>query len=155
MAAPDQPIFGALAESLGFLLRLAQLQAFDEYFSAEGSPEHGPGEMSILLMIDANPMIRQGVLARALRIKRAHMTKIIQSFDRAGLVQTSVPADDRRSLELTLTPAGKDRLARVWDRVSLNELGRPGNLTQRETDTLKRLLRKYLSIAAPAEGADA
>lgn len=152
MSFSDQPRFGPLSESLGFLLRLAQLQAFEEYFNADGHAEHGPGEMSILLMIDANPSIRQGVLARALRIKRAHMTKIIQSFDRAGLVHTSVPEDDRRSLELMLTQAGKDRLTRIWDRVSQNELGRPATLTQRETETLKRLLRKYLSIATQAEG---
>ncbi|MCZ8151152.1 MAG: MarR family winged helix-turn-helix transcriptional regulator [Rhodobacteraceae bacterium] len=147
MTAPEGRLdWGPLGDSLGFLLRLAQLEAFEAYFAAMEGAAPLPGSLSILLMVRGNPGIRQGVLARALRIKRAHMTKIVQSLEQAGLLRGSVPADDRRAIELHLTPAGLAEAERAWSAVLAHETAPPATLTAEEAAQLRHLLRRYLSL---------
>lgn len=138
--------WGPLGDSLGFLLRLAQLEAFATYFAAKDAAMPMPGSLSILMMLQANPGIRQGVLARALRIKRAHMTKIVRALEDAGLVQGVVPPDDRRSVELRLTGAGEAEAEQGWAAIRGHETTPPPTLTEGEAATLRRLLRKYLAL---------
>ncbi len=142
----DRLDWGPLADSLGFLLRLAQLEAFETYFAATEGAAPLPGSLSILMMVRQNPGIRQGVLARALRIKRAHMTKIVQALEQAGHLRGTVPPDDRRSVELHLTPQGEAEAARAWAAIRAHETAPPARLTAAETATLRALLRKYLSL---------
>jgi DNA-binding MarR family transcriptional regulator len=145
-AVLDRLDWGPLADSLGFLLRLAQLEAFEAYFAASDGTAPMPGSLSILMMVRQNPGIRQGVLARALRIKRAHMTKIVQALEEAGHLHCTVPPDDRRSVELHLTPQGLAEAERAWSAVRLHETACPASLTAAETASLRALLRKYLSL---------
>ncbi len=97
---------GELADSLGFLLRMAQLRAFEAFFEAAGH-DLKPGEFTVLRVIELNPGLPQGSIARRLRIKPAHMTKLIRRFVDAGLVEREIPPDDRRSVRLSLTKAGE------------------------------------------------
>lgn len=145
-AAQGRLGWGPLRDSLGFLLRLAQIEAFESYFAATDGTALMPGSLSILLMVRENPGIRQGVLARALRIKRAHMTKIVQSLEQAGHLRGTVPPDDRRAVELHLTPAGRAEADRCWAAVRAHETTPPATLTATETETLRHLLRKFLSL---------
>lgn len=142
----DRLDWGPLADSLGFLLRLAQLEAFESYFAATEGTAPLPGSLSILMMVRQNPGIRQGVLARALRIKRAHMTKIVQALEQAGHLRGTVPPDDRRAIELHLTAQGLAEADRAWSAVRRHETAPPATLTVAETATLRALLRKYLSL---------
>lgn len=137
---------GPLAGSLGFLLRLAQLKNFDEFFDRLGPESLKPGEFSVLELIDRNPGIRQGVLAQRLRIKRAHMTKLVRGFAGRGLVTRRVPEDDRRALELRLTAAGTALLAAHRGPVLGFDAGPAGPLTPQEHRQLVALLRRYLEI---------
>jgi DNA-binding MarR family transcriptional regulator len=74
---------------------MAQLRSFDFFFEDLGKLGLRPGEFSVLWVIHVNPGVRQGVLAQTLRIKRAHMTKMIRSFEERGLVARTIPEDDR------------------------------------------------------------
>jgi DNA-binding MarR family transcriptional regulator len=105
---------GPLHDSLGFLLRMAQLQIYDHYFTELRDFELRPGEFSALIVIMCNPGIRQGVLAQQLKIKRAHMTKLIRSLEERGYVERTIPDEDRRSVTLTLTPRGQTSMQ--WHR---------------------------------------
>ena len=104
--AADAVAFGDLRASLGLQLRLAQVALFDAFY--ETLSEHGlkPGEFTMLRIIELNPGTRQGVIARRLRIKPAHMTKLVQRNVEKGLVARDVADDDRRAVQLSLTPAG-------------------------------------------------
>lgn len=134
---------GDFGNSLGFLLRLAQLTSFEEFFEELG--EFGrPGEITVLLMIAENPGVRQGVLARTLMIKRAHMTKMVRAMEDSGLVRRTVPADDKRSVELWLTAKGKNRAKEMRDPVVEHEFRKIDTLTPKELAELKFLLRKYV-----------
>jgi len=147
----DQPClkpvsYGVMSESLGFLLRLAQLKSFEDFYASLGSLGVKPGEISALIVIARNPGIRQGVLARALMIKRAHMTKMIRALERAGIVTRTVPADDKRSVELWLSETGKKKLGQVQMDIDAYERANTGPLNNNEKQTLTRLLRKYVAL---------
>lgn len=137
---------GDLTQSLGFLLRISQLKAYEAFFDDLGASGMKPGEYSILAVIARNPGVRQGLLAQSLRIKRAHMTKIIRSFEDRGLIVRHIPDDDRRSVELTLTEAGRDHCDRHRAASLAHEARRPAELTAQELATLKALLRRYASL---------
>ena len=62
----------------------------------------------MLTLILHNPGIRQGVLARRLMIKRAHMTKLIRSLEKSGYVERTIPDEDRRSVTLRLKCEGRE-----------------------------------------------
>lgn len=143
---PDMLNWGLLGNSLGFLLRLAQLEAFDAYFAKTEAAALPPGSLSILLMVRQNPGVRQGIVARALRVKRAHMTKIVHGMEQAGHIRGVIPNNDRRAVELHLTEAGLDAACRAWDAVRAHEAVPSNTLTEDETSTLCALLRKYLSL---------
>ncbi len=102
----DDIDFGEMGRSLGLLLRLAQVKVFDSFY--EHLAHHGlkPGEFTMLCLIGLNPDTRQGVLARRLRIKPAHMTKLVSRAVKKGLVERLVPDEDRRSVFLRLTDKG-------------------------------------------------
>ncbi len=145
--------YGPLEGSLGFLLRLSQLHSFAAFYRRLGQFDIKPGEISVLMMIGENPGIRQGLLARTLMIKRAHMTKMIRVMEDAGLVTRTVPEDDRRSVELWLTEPGRAMLDRLTPSFLEHEAHTGGTLTRTEEETLKRLLRKYIDFDAAGKDA--
>lgn len=135
---------GQLNQSLGFALRMSQLSVFEEFYAALGQFGMKPGEFSILYLLSRNPDARQGEIAERLRIKRAHMTKLVHSFDARGLILRRVPDDDRRAVLLRLTPEGEafvaDHAAAFFGYHAAADAGR---LSAAERTQLLRLLRKF------------
>lgn len=142
----DLVSYGPLTDSLGFLLRLSQLKSFSAFYDDLGTCGITPGQITVMLMIAENPGIRQGVLARALTIKRAHMTKLIRRMEDAGHVVRRVPADDKRSVELTLSQGGKDFVASLRAPFAAHEAANHSPLTNAEHADLIRLLHKFLDF---------
>lgn len=147
----DNIRFGLLSQSLGFMLRLLQLAAFQEFYTRFAGSDLRPGEISLLILIDENPGIRQGVLARRLRIKRAHMTKMVHAFEASGLVRRSVPEDDKRGIELHLTSRGQQHINKIKPVFIEHEAVTTQGLSPQEDAELKRLLRKSLGITETGE----
>ena len=155
MDSPDQitlpppdaatPDLGHLPHTLGFLLRLAQVEVFG-LFHANMAGGLKPGEFSVLYVVGRNPGIRQGVLAEHLRIKRAHMTKLIRAFEQRGLVARRVPEDDRRAVELRLTDAGAALVAGRGASMRAQADREIARLTPAEGAQLIRLLQKFNGI---------
>lgn len=139
----DRIEFGEMLSSLGLMLRLAQVRVFDSFF--ENLSQHGlkPGEFTMLWVIGLNPETRQGAIARKLRIKPAHMTKLVQRAVDAGHVERVIPDDDRRSVRLRLTDAGetfvKDRKPDFLNFIAKENT----NLSDDEFRTLVALLQKF------------
>ncbi len=138
--------YGPLLGSLGFLLRLAQLASFEEFYESLPSFGMSAAEFSVVLLIGQNPGIRQGVLAQNLMIKRAHMTKMIRALEDAGHVQRTIPDDDRRSVELRLTDKGAELMAHNLAQFTAFESRGKESLNKTEEAELRRLLRKYLRL---------
>jgi len=135
-----------LTGSLGFLLRMAQVQVFDFFFDDLAALGLRPGEFSVLWVIHANPGVRQGVLAQTLRIKRAHMTKMIRSFEERRLVARSVPDEDRRAVELRLTDDGEGFIAENAATFFSHDDRRPNPLSPAEQAQFMALLRKFAGL---------
>ena len=139
---------GALADELGFLLRMAQLRLYAVFFDEFGEDGLRPGAYSVLVVVGANPGVRQGVLARRLMIKPAHMTKMVRQFEADGLVERRVPDDDRRAVELRLTAAGTAHVERFAGRFYGHDRDRLAELSPRDRAELGRLLRKLVGMEA-------
>jgi DNA-binding MarR family transcriptional regulator len=101
---------GALERSGGFLLRIAQLSAFERFFTLFGQSEIRISEFTVLLALAENPGIRQGVLADVLKIKWSNMTKLVRALEGRGLISRHIPPDNRRSVELSVTEAGRKQI---------------------------------------------
>ena len=114
-------------ELAGFMLRLAQLRAFEAFFAEFGGRGIRPGQISILTAIGANPGVRQGALARALSIKRSNMAKIVGLLESEDLIRRRVPRSDRRSVELYLTAAGQDLVDRALPDIHVNDRAAHGD----------------------------
>ena len=136
-----------LGTALGFLMRLAQLKIYERFFEEVGEHELKPGEFSVLWVILNNPGIRQSVLGQRLMIKRAHMTKLIRALEDQGLVSRRVPDDDRRAVEITLTPDAvqKVRQAGEWFFTYEDSVG--SNLSAAERQQLTGLMRKFIGLS--------
>lgn len=145
-AAPDGPRInlGGLADNTGFLLRLAQLHAFEAFFKAFEGRSLRPGEYAVLAAIRRNPGIRQGVLAGVLRIKRSNMAKMVRAFQDRGLVSGRVPDDDRRGVELRLLGPGRALVDRLEPEVAAHDRAAFAMLTGAERAALTALLRKLV-----------
>ncbi|UVC12284.1 MarR family transcriptional regulator (plasmid) [Rhizobium sp. TH2] len=148
----DQVKLGPLAGSVGFLLRLAQLRAFDDFFSDHGPQGLKPGEFSVLWVIARNPGIRQSVLGQRLMIKRAHMTKLIRAMEDASFVARRIPDSDRRAVELTLTPSGESEVDKASALFFEYEQRTGAPLDDREQAMLVALLKKYVGLDEEASG---
>lgn len=145
----DQVDIGPLNSTLGFLLRMAQLQVYDNLYAELGSYGLKPGEFSVLTLISKNPGIRQGILARRLKIKRAHMTKQIRALEDQGYVSRTIPDEDRRAVELDLTKSGYDFVKSNWDVFydhGKAEASRLSRLSPKEQEQLLGLLRKFIDL---------
>ncbi|QLF71916.1 MarR family transcriptional regulator (plasmid) [Peteryoungia desertarenae] len=140
--------YGPLSNSLGFLLRIAQLRNFDQFYSRLGDSGLRPGEFSVMWLIYLNPGIRQGQLGRILSIKPAHMTKVVRRLEDLGRLERRIPEEDRRSVRLSLTDKGRHFVqAHEADFFGEDSYHNHG-LTQKETETFIRLLRKYGGFTA-------
>lgn len=136
----------SLKGSLGFLLRLAQLGSFGHFFAVTEQENVRPGEVTVLDLIRENPGIRQGVVAKTLKIKRAQMSKMINRMEAEGLVGKRVPEEDRRAVELRLMPEGEALIARITESFPEIEKRTRRRLTDAETRELRRLLIKMTGL---------
>lgn len=137
---------GEIAHSLGFLLRLAQLKAFDSFYKTLLDFDFKLGEYTVLWVIGLNPGLRQGTIARKLNIKPAHMTKLVQRMVAAGYIAREIPADDRRSVHLALTDEGAALVAKNRDAFLNQHLTERDGLSEKEATQLIVLLNKYTGV---------
>ena len=142
---------GELEHSLGFLLRMAQIRAFERFFDAFGELDLRPGEFSVLWVIRRNPGVRQGMLAETLGIKPAQMTKMIRRLEVQGRVSRIIPDDDRRSVRLFLTKAGEQFAEAHKDAFFGHDDYHNHGLSETECRQLAELLRRYSGLETEAD----
>ncbi|MEA1647911.1 MarR family transcriptional regulator [Nitrospirillum sp. BR 11164] len=75
------------------------------------------GQFSLLMSLNRPTPARLGPVAELLAVDRTTLTAALKPLERDGLLTVTVDPGDRRGRVLTLTPAGRDRLAAalpVW-----------------------------------------
>jgi DNA-binding MarR family transcriptional regulator len=103
----------ALQQTPGFMVRILQIQIFDEFFEYFSSVGVTPAEHSSLITIRDNPSITQSELANALRIQLPNLVKILLKIETNGLITRKRSKKDKRAVELNLTSSGEKAAAQA------------------------------------------
>jgi DNA-binding MarR family transcriptional regulator len=137
---------GLLEDLLGYHLRRAEVFAFQS-FGATGPGHEGvsPGQLGVLLMVQANPGINQTGAGRALGIDRSTLVSIIDALEDRALIERTPSPTDRRSHALLVTAKGDAFLKRIRPRLDAHEDELVRNLSAVERATLIDLLRRIVS----------
>ncbi len=143
-SGPAEPRFdfGVLPDLIGYQLRMAQIALFRDFAQGPGGEDVTPGLFGVLVIIEANPDLKQSELARATHLDRSTVVTVIDNLERRGLVQRRAAPNDRRSNAIRLTAAGATLLRKLKRQVNQHEERLLRNFTAAERETLSRLLRK-------------
>jgi DNA-binding MarR family transcriptional regulator len=141
-AAEEVALLGPLDERLGFWLRLAQQAAFDAFHRAMAPLGLTPGRLGALLLLEAQPEMRQAALAEALRVKPSNLAVMLDGLEAEGLIRRVEDTQNRRANLLRLTPAGRALLRRAKAQEALVEAGLAAGLGTAERATLLAALRR-------------
>ncbi|MBW7860795.1 MAG: MarR family transcriptional regulator [Rhodocyclaceae bacterium] len=139
---PSDLDYGMLPNLAGYQLRLAQVAIFRDFSESLGEFDVTPGLFGVLVIIEANPGLKQSELARATHLDRSTVVSVIDNLERRNLVVRRPAQNDRRSNALTLTERGSTLLQTLKARVEDHEARLVAHLTESERTTLVSLLRK-------------
>jgi len=109
-----EPIdFGPLRNWVGFHLRMAQAASFQAFARRTQDVYLRPGRFATLMLIGRNPGISQTALSRANGRDKSTLTPVLADLERRGLIRRMRTSDDRRTYQLSLTPAGEKMLRQL------------------------------------------
>ncbi len=134
--------FGLLPGLLGYQVRQAQIAIFRDFTATLADDGMTPTLFGSLVLIEANPGLRQADLARALGLDRSTVVTVIDTLEKRDLVARRRAADDRRSNAVTLTPAGTRLLGRLKPRVADHEARLAAALDADERTALAGMLAR-------------
>lgn len=141
--------YGTLPNHVGYLLRLAQLRVWEDFYGRMGETGVSPALFSALMLVDCNPGIQQSRLGEALGIARSGAMTMTDRLERLGLVERRADPHDRRAYGLFLTADGQRRMAEYMARVRQHDQLINQVLSEDEHRTLMRLLRKFTAAPVP------
>lgn len=157
MTQDSQPVScGLLEDILGFRLRMTQLAFSRQAAMISRRIGVSTAVFSLLLIVQENPGIRQGVLGETLLIKRSNLTKVVQNLVTRGLLLREASNSDKRSTLLTLSPEGEEFVAQYHTQFVENDaLVWQKALTVHERNLLHALLVKlHAQLMAISDAAD-
>lgn len=131
---------GLLTGLLGFHVRQAQIAVFRDFAESMGPLDMTPGLFAVLVLVEANPGLKQSDLARAVHLDRSSVVSVVDNLERRGLLERHAATHDRRSNALRLTSTGAALLRRLKQRVARHERRLASGLDARERATLVALL---------------
>jgi DNA-binding MarR family transcriptional regulator len=134
--------YGLLPDLIGYQLRMAQIALFRDFAQGPGEEDVTPGLFGVLVIIEANPDLKQSELARATHLDRSTVVTVIDNLERRGLVERRIALHDRRSNAIRLTDAGGALLKKLKRQVAAHEKRLMQNFSAEERETFIRLLQK-------------
>jgi DNA-binding MarR family transcriptional regulator len=138
--------YGDLANSVGFLLRRAQLATFAELIETLAPLKLRPAQFSVLVLIGANPDVAQSDLSAALGIQRPNFVALLDELEARGLTRRCVSASDRRSNQLALTAEGRRVLKRALELHSAYENSIARRMGTNGREEIARVLSKLADL---------
>jgi DNA-binding MarR family transcriptional regulator len=140
---------GRLEDNLGYNLRRAQLHIFDAFAAATSASALTPSQFAVLLLIEANPGIKQIELASVLDVDRSTMVRLVDRCEEAKLVRRGSSKTDRRIAPPVLTARGRALIERLEPAVADHEM-RAAGLSRVERATFVALLKRVNAAALGA-----
>ena len=104
-----------------------------------------------LKMVQRSTDVSLGELADANGVSAPAMSKLVEALVEAGLLERRASTDDRRRVELTVTPAGKRKLDTVGDRLKARLSAQLATLGADELAALERALTRLNKVLAEPE----
>ncbi|WP_341703179.1 MarR family winged helix-turn-helix transcriptional regulator [Ferrovibrio sp.] len=152
-AAPlPQVDYGSLPGYVGYLLRLAQLRVWEDFYGRLGPTGISPSLFSALVLIERNPGLQQSRLGEALGVARSGAMTMVDRLERLGLVERQAVPHDRRAYGLFLTATGRTRMAEITAQVRGHDAHVTAALSPAEHSSLMALLQKFISAPAQRGG---
>lgn len=103
-------------------------------------------EMRILFELKENKQISANRLIEMLRLDKGYISRLIRNFEQKGMLLRAPAPDDRRTLEIRLTPKGLDETEHLIQ-ITNREIGRLiGPLTPDACHDLCRAMEKITAI---------
>lgn len=133
---------GMLPGLIGYQLRLAQIAIFRDFRKSLGDYDITPGLFGVLVLIEANPGMKQTVLARSIHLDRSTVVNVIDNLEAAKLVERRAVDGDRRSKALFLTATGKTLLQKLKRQVLDHEKRLTRHFTTNHRQVLVDLLQR-------------
>ncbi len=141
--------YGTLPNHVGYLLRLAQLRVWEDFYGRLGETGVSPALFSALMLVQRNPGIQQSRLGEALGVARSGAMTMTDRLERLGLVERRADPHDRRAYGLFLTAGGERRMAEFVARVQQHDMLINKALSPDEHRTLMQLLHKFVAAPTP------
>ncbi len=150
MPASKKPpvVLGALADTLGFPIRLVQVAIFKDFAAEMGELGVTPAIFSVMEVLRANPGITQSKLAATVRLDRSSVVPLIDKLEKRDIVSRQASTTDRRHNHLYLTEAGQRLLAEAVKRVRAHDKRIGAALSAQERATLIALLGALTAVRA-------
>lgn len=135
---------GVLPSLLGYQMRLAQRAIFSDFADSMDELNVSPGLFGMLVIIEANPGLKQSQLAHAAHLDRSSLVPALDKLEARGLVTRRGSEHDRRINGLWLTSEGSALLKRLKQRVARHEQRLVQGLSSAERAQLVALLNRIL-----------
>ena len=136
------PDHGAVNAYTGFLLRKVSNASFNAFSEIVGAHGLHPMHLGMLTIIDAEEPISQQELSHRTGIDPSTVCARMDVLDEHGLVERLRRAEDRRSYEIRLSPAGRELLKELRERAREHGERFFAPLTRSERKQLHELLAK-------------
>lgn len=131
---------GILPDLLGYHVRLAQVAIFAHFQGALTTLDLSPGLYAMLVIIDANPGMKQSRLAEAAKLDRSTLVPALDKLEHRQLVERRADPEDRRSNGLFLTAVGTRLLAQATEAVRAHEIEMASALSAKQRSQLITML---------------
>lgn len=132
----------------GHLIRRLQqisVSIFAESMKAQGIDLTSP-QFAALAILDENPGIDQATLAGMIALDRPTIGGVVARLASKGLVTRKTNDADRRAKQLSLTPAGKEMVARMRPVVAATQTQILDGLSDQEQAQFKALASKIAQL---------
>ena len=136
--------FDLRRDSLGYLLRRAQVHAYGMFFEMLGPLELSPARLTALSVIAGETSINQVTLAKRLNVAGPSVMKLIDALEGSGFIRRMEVASDRRQYSLVLTASGRAIMQTVQERHTAYEERLASPLTAAEREQLMALLKRLI-----------
>lgn len=132
--------YGVLDELLGYEVRRAQIRVTEAFDARLGALGMTTQRFSALVLIAANPRLKQTELAAIMGIARSGALAIVEAL--GDLIERRPVPGDARAQALALSAEGQTRLPVIIAEVKAHDREAAGDLTPDEVATLKALLAR-------------
>lgn len=147
--AGDDGGVGAIADLVGFNIRLAYGAVYRHFMGTFAHLELTQKQVSVMWLVSDHPGIGQSELARRLQMDRATVMAIVNRLQARGYLVREAHGCDARRRVLVLAPAGSAALVEARAAIVDHERWLTSRFSKREVKQLMALLARIHNQDAP------